>query len=461
MSRHPDEIRAKASRVLESHGFDFAEIRITSGVSTAITLSGNEIETMSSGESVGGSIRVLLNGAWGFVSFNELDDMERCFTRASEIASSIHGGGRTSVKHTAPLRGHFATLAVLDHREVPIDEKFMLIRSYNDILKSSPKIQTTRATYRDLSSKYLYLNSEGSDLSYDKLFTGISLSSVARDGSVIQPFHESAAGYGGFEMVQGMEETAEFVVKTAVDLLAAVSPEGGKYRIIADQKLAGVFIHEAFGHLSEADFVHENPRMREVMVIGREFGPRELSVIDDGSLAHTGYIPYDDEGAKPGRTFLIKEGTLSGRLHSRETAEAMGEELTGNARAISVFTQPIVRMTNTYIEDGPCGRDGLFDEISDGIYAIDVIGGQTNLEMFTFTCGYGYEIKNGKRGRLFKDIVLSGNVFTTLKNIEMIADDGKMFGGLGGCGKGGQSPLPVSFGGPHLLIRDVLIGGKH
>jgi TldD protein len=138
----------------------------------------------------------------------------------------------------------------------------------------------------------------------------------------------------------------------------------------------------------------------------------------------------------------------------------MNEETTGNGRAIGVMRQPIVRMTNTYIENGPYQKDDLFAAMDDGIYALDVIGGQTNLEMFTFTAGYGYRVKNGKLGKMFRDVVLSGNVFTTLKNISMIANDRQMFGGLGGCGKGGQSPLPVSYGGPHVFIKDVLIGGK-
>jgi TldD protein len=139
----------------------------------------------------------------------------------------------------------------------------------------------------------------------------------------------------------------------------------------------------------------------------------------------------------------------------------MNEAPTGNGRAINSMRQPLVRMTSTWIDNGPCSREDIFSAADEGIYALDVIGGQTNLEMFTFTSGYGYEIKNGRPGRMFRDIQLSGNVFSALKNIAMIGNDMKMFGGLGGCGKGGQSPLPVSFGGPHMLIRDVLIGGRH
>ena len=57
-------------------------------------------------------------------------------------------------------------------------------------------------------------------------------------------------------------------------------------------------------------------------------------------------------------------------------------------------------------------------------------------------------------------MTLSGNVFDTLKNIDMIGDDLVLFGGLGGCGKSGQGPLPVGLGAPHVRIRNVVIGGR-
>ena len=138
----------------------------------------------------------------------------------------------------------------------------------------------------------------------------------------------------------------------------------------------------------------------------------------------------------------------------------MGEEVTGNARAISASTIPIVRMTNTYIENGDSTVDELFEKLWNGIYVVGALGGQTNLEMFTFTPAYAYEIKKGKKTKKLRDCMLMGNVFVTLANIEAIANDCSLFGGLGGCGKQGQAPLPVASGGPHILIKNVLIGGK-
>ena len=147
-----------------------------------------------------------------------------------------------------------------------------------------------------------------------------------------------------------------------------------------------------------------------------------------------------------------------GRLHSRETAARMQEGLTGNARCLNPLYPPLVRMTNTFIEAGTESKEALFEKMGDGIYCVDYIGGMTNLEMFTFTAGRAYRVKNGQIKELLKDVVLSGNVFETLHQITHAADDLKHFGTLGGCGKGGQSGLPVTIGSPHLLAENLLIG---
>jgi TldD protein len=160
------------------------------------------------------------------------------------------------------------------------------------------------------------------------------------------------------------------------------------------------------------------------------------------------------------RTPLIKNGVLCGRLHNRETAAKMGERPTGNGRAISYRYPPIVRMTSTFIEPGQSKFGEMLQETEDGIYAVGWLGGQTNMEMFTFSAEEAYRIRGGKLAEKVRDVVLTGNVFTTLKSIDRIADDFHMQGGLGGCGKGGQSPLRVSDGGAHCRIKNVVIGGR-
>jgi TldD protein len=197
------------------------------------------------------------------------------------------------------------------------------------------------------------------------------------------------------------------------------------------------------------------------MQIGRRFGPDFLNITDDGSLAgEAGFVAFDSEGVPSSRALLIKDGVLAGRLHNRETAAKMGERPTGNARAISYQHPPIVRMTNTFMGPGDTPFDQMVQDTEDGIYAVGMLGGQTNMEMFTFSPEEAYRIRRGRIAEKLRDVVLTGNVFHTLENIDRVGNDFRMHGGLGGCGKGGQSPLRVADGGPHCRIRNVVIGGR-
>jgi TldD protein len=183
--------------------------------------------------------------------------------------------------------------------------------------------------------------------------------------------------------------------------------------------------------------------------------------VDDGTLeGEAGYNKYDSEGTPTQKTYLIKDGILTSRLHSRETAAKMNESPTGNSRSINYAHEPIVRMTNTYMEPRSWTFEDMLSNTDEGIYAIGSLGGQTNTEMFTFSAEEAYRIKGGKLCEKIRDVVLTGNVFETLMNIDAIGNDLTFYGGLGGCGKGGQSPLRVSDGGPHIRIKNVTIGGR-
>ncbi|MCS6815647.1 MAG: TldD/PmbA family protein, partial [Cyanobacteria bacterium] len=168
---------------------------------------------------------------------------------------------------------------------------------------------------------------------------------------------------------------------------------------------------------------------------------------------------YDDEGTPATTTQLIQDGVLVGRLHSRETAGKLGESPTGNARCLDYRFPPIVRMTNTWIARGTTPVADLFADIDIGVYARNWLGGMTNGEMFTFTAGEAWMIRDGQLAEPVRDVTLSGNVFTTLADIEAIGDD-FFWDESGGCGKGGQNGLPVGCGGPSLRLRNVVIGGE-
>ncbi len=440
----------------------FYEIHLEKKLITSINLSNGEIEGVGKKEVINGNVRVLNENQWGFVSFNNIDDIDKYIQLAvlnSQEAAKYSKIKRGISSYNKVIDSFYSSF-IINPFEVDLSEKYRLLKKYDSILKPFKNIINRKIIYVEKKEEVYYGNSEGSLISTDNIFTGASVTGVAREGSNIQTGYDSWGGYEGYEIVKDHEDEVENIGKIAEDLLKAEMIEGGKYDVVMDPKLTGVFAHEAFGHLSEADFIFENPAMRNVMELGKKFGIDDLNIIDDGSIQkEAGFIFTDSEGVKPEKTYLVKNGILNSRLHSRETAFKMNEQLTGNARAISASHEPIVRMTNTYLDKGKYPLKDILDSVDDGIYAVDCIGGQTNLEMFTFSAGWAYKIKNGKIQEMLKNVVLSGNVFETLKSIDMIGDDMKLHGGIGGCGKGGQSPLPVSTGGPHIKISNVLIGG--
>lgn len=437
---------------------DYAEIRVEQAEMTELSYMGPELETVGTAMKLGGCVRVCQQGGWGFASFTALENLETSAQTAYKLACLTAGSG-TVIAPAKPVVTAVEWEGNTDPSAIPLAEKCELLRSYNDRLLDAEGIVTTHSRYRDVRRTVQIATNEGTSICLEDVHAGVSLMAVARDGVNVQRGMKSFGDRRGYETVKNREKEIERIIKTTRDLIQAPKVKSGVYTVVINPLLAGVFAHEAFGHLSEADFVYENPQAREMMKLGRRFGPDFLNIADDGSLAgESGYTPYDDEGIKGRRTYLIRDGVLVGRLHSRETAGKMGEQPTGNARALDTSFRPIVRMTNTFIDAGDVPFESMIADIKDGIYACDFLGGMTDLERFTFSSAIAYRIENGTITTPIRDVILSGNVFETLHNISMIGDDLEIFGGLGGCGKAGQSPLPTSVGSPHIRIEHVLVG---
>lgn len=457
-----EEIKEIFLKLSKEKKIRYGELRLEESEVTNISFRGKDLEELSVSKSMGGNIRILGKCGWGFVSFNDvnaksiIDYFEEAYS-----ASQLIIGESINIEYAEPIIDRVTTPMNRDFRGVTLEEKKKILGEYNNImLKFSPKIQSTIVRYGDRFSRRHFVNTEGSDIVQERGDISSVLVAIAREGDLVEQYHYSIGGIQGFQIIENLHDKASHTAEMAVKLLSAPVVKGGEYTVVLDPRLAGVFIHEAFGHLSEADHVYENEKLKELMVIGKRFGPDFLNVVDDPTYPNLrGSYKYDDEGIVSRKTYLIKEGILSGRLHSRETAKKMGEQVTGNARSINYRFQPIVRMSNTFIEPGRYSFDELISDIKYGIYAVGAYGGQTSMEMFTFSAQEGYIIENGKIGDMVRDVVLTGNVFITLQNIEAIGND-LQFSQGGGCGKGGQSPLPVATGSPHIRIRNVVIGGR-
>jgi len=466
--------REEMEAALQHHNADYIEVRIDDTAANRLVYRGRELEEIGRTRSFGGNARALVKGGWGFVSFNDPAGLRERVAEA--VSQARHVGRETSVLAEVERVVDIVPLALgkadarRDPRAIPLAAKKELLDRYNEAMWSAAGVTSTNITYWDAHKRVVFASSEGSYIEQERIDVVSRLAATARRDGDIQQASLSLGALNDFSYIEKLEEEARRLAERSVELLSAPYVKPGTYTVVLDPVLAGVFCHEAFGHLSESDFVYENERMKEIMVLGRRFGQPHLNIGDGAAVPGLrGSFKYDDEGTPAQKTDLIREGVLVGRLHSRETAGKMGERATGNARALDYRFPPIVRMTNTYIEPGELTFQDLIADIKEGVYARHWFGGTTSMEMFTFSAGEAYMIRNGKVAEPVRPVKLTGNLFTTLLNIDGIGNDMAFPRGDtpavgwnqgGGCGKAGQMPLPVSNGSPHIRIRECVVGER-
>ena len=438
---------------------DFFVIRLERSQGADIFLRSGKVETLSTGISIGGQVRACHRGGWGFASFNNLNSLEIKLKEAIAAAKWV-GNEETVLAEVDPVQVKVSLIKENPYQIALIDKK-NLCTHYTDILRSvSDRVVSTAVRYGDCTQQVILATSEGTIIEQEWADWELRCSAIARNGDVVQTGRETFGSRNSYTDFLNLEPQVIGAAQRAITALDLPIVQGNSYTVVIDPILAGLFVHEAFGHLSEADMLYENPDMLETMSIGRRFGSVDLQIFDGAAIAeHRGSYLYDDEGVPATTTQLIEDGVLVGRLHSRETAGKLGEKVTGNARCLDYHYPPIVRMTNTWIGRGKTPVADLFNDIPVGVYAKNWQGGMTNGEMFTFTAGEAWMIRNGEIAEPVKDVTLSGNVFETLKDIEAIGND-FAWDESGGCGKGGQSGLAVGCGSPSLRIRNAIVGGE-
>ena len=435
---------------------DYIDVRAGMSNNTSILMKDGDVDEINTGISLGARIRVLKNGAWGFAYTTDLSKLNEITDTAIQLSNSLTGD--VELSESEVIKDKVKVDVKIPFKDISIEEKKEIMKDANDAA-SIEKVNSTTVSYSDGEINEIFMNSEGSEIQTVTSKIRMALNASATDGEIIQFGHGSIGGVKGFELIRktDIEGFGREIGEKAVRLLEAEAAPSGKYPVIADPQLTGVLIHEALGHAVEGDLILQNDSILKDKM-GEMIASDIVNIFDDASLKDGfGYYPYDVEGVKTKPNQLVKDGKLVSLLNSRETASKFGMKSSGNARSI-ISDQPIVRMSNTYLQPGDSSFEELFEDVDDGIYLKGSRGGQvdTGKGIFQFNAAEGYLIKNGEITTPLRDVSLSGNILETLKNIDAIGNDFEL--SVGFCGKDGQT-APVGDGGPHTRILNALVGG--
>ena len=458
----------------------YADIRIHDRREQVVSVKNGNVDGIGDQDSQGFGVRVLVNDSWGFASSAYLskEEIERVTMLALQVAraSGVVPGEPVDLGEPVTTTGTYITPIQTDPFAVSLEEKLDLLFRADAIMRRNAGVKVVESNVLAVRHRKYFGNTEGAFLEQTIYETGGAIAATAVNDTEVQvrsyPNSFRYQGTSGWEYIANADfaGNAERVAEEAVKLIFAdVCPSKETTLILGSSQLA-LQIHESCGHPTELDRVYGT----EAAFAGRSFlttdkrnnfryGSEIVNLTAD-SVRPTGLgtFGWDDEGIPASSTPLVKEGLFAGYLMSRETASKLGLNSNGCMRAEGWNRIPLIRMTNVSLEPGTWSLDDLIADTDDGIFM------ETNRSWsiddlrlnFQFGTEIGYEIKNGKRGRLLKNCTYGGITPEFWNSCDAITNAQHWtLWGTPNCGKGEpMQTMGTGHGASPARFRKVKVG---
>lgn len=447
-----------------ARGGDYADLYFEYISTSSVSLDESIVKSATQGISVGCGVRVISGEKTGYAYTDDLapEKLLHAAKVAAHIASSPSGARVAGLTAQESERNLYP---VVDGAEgAGLAEKVELLRRADRAARAcDEKIFQVRAAYGDSIRHILIATSEGRMSSDTQPMTRMDVSVIARDGERREQGHDGGGGRVGldfFATQRTPEDFAREAARQALLQLGAAEAPAGEMTVVLGPGWPGILLHEAVGHGLEADFNRKKVSAFSGL-IGQRVASPLCTVVDDGTMpSRRGSINVDDEGVPTSSSVLIEKGILKGYLQDRLSSRILGTPTTGNGRRQSYKHIPMPRMTNTFMLAGEDAPEDIIRSVHRGLYCVNFGGGQVDITSgkFVFSASESYLIEDGKVTRPVRGATLIGNGPDVLTKISRVGHDLKLDGGVGTCGKEGQS-VPVGVGIPTIRIDELTVGG--
>lgn len=446
-----------------STGGDFAEVFAEDKASTSAYLDDGRVEELSSGRDRGAGIRVVRGDTTGFAHTADLSPAGlAAAARAAAAAAHSSDGGVHEIALTSREVAHPSPPDVRPGDIAKSDKVDLLQRADEAARAGGDEISQVAVSYGDSRRRVLIANSDGLLTGDDQTRTLFSVGAVATGDTGMQTGREAVGHTIGYELFDryDVSELARSASERALTKLAARPAPTGEMPVVIGPGGGGVLFHEACGHGLEADLIAKGASVFAGRR-GEKVASELVTLIDDGTVAgEWGAYAVDDEGTPAQRNVLIENGVLTDYMWDFLRARKEGRARSGNGRRQSYQFLPMVRMTNTFILNGPDDPADIVAGTDHGVYVAKLGGGQVNTATGDFVFGMteAYLIEDGKITEPLREGNLIGNGPEVLARIDAVGND-FAFGPPGTCGKDGQG-VPVGDGVPTLRVTSLTVGGQ-
>ncbi|MEE6245953.1 MAG: TldD/PmbA family protein [Thermoproteota archaeon] len=463
----------------QSNNTDYVEARLQRNRHKIAILRNGNPEPSVDVDILGIGIRVLVNGAYSFAATNSLNktSIKNLIDNAIKTASvqanlfpnniKINDGKKPlNIKWNANEKEkheNFHTEFFLNH----------LHEINSNIENTINEVEIKNRLFYLVSSieEKIFMNS--TDQIYHSRVPRIEFHSIfgtkygnSFDTITIPPGYAGTGKSGGVELLNDFDlvhKVPNRVKEITNSIKTTDKLEENIIDVIVGPEISGLIAHESCGHPSEADRIlgREAAQAGESYLkktnIGMKIGSEEANVTDDSTIKESmGFFDYDDEGNKSTKKELIKNGFINEFLHNSETSSLIGAKNNGSARSVQYDREPIIRMSNTFIEPGDHDFSELVSDISYGVYMKSFM--EWNIDDTRMNQRYvgleSFLIENGELKHNLKNVVLE---LTTPKFWSSIDARSKTLEfNSATCGKGDpMQGAPVWTGGPHVRLRNI------
>ncbi|GIF36562.1 TldD/PmbA family protein [Actinoplanes xinjiangensis] len=475
---HFDEAGAAVQAALDA-GARYADARVMVRRSEAMSARDGDVEDLGFDESAGLGVRALVGSGWGFYAVPDLSEpsARAAGRRAAQIAaaSAAVPGLPADLVPARAVVASWASDCVVDPLGVPLSDKGDLLVRATEAAKAAGA-DVAEANYAIWDTRKWFVSSEGHRIDQHIRECGAGVTAIAiGDGEVQRrswPSHRGQFGTRGWELVEEIDlvGNAPRMAEEARALLTApLCPSGETTLVLGGEQLA-LQIHESVGHAIELDRIlgweaaFAGTSWLDLSRLGSlRYGSELMNItIDPTFPGALGSFGFDDEGTPAVKRHAVRDGLWVGVLAGRDSAAIAGLDYAGSVRSDGWSRLPMVRMTNVGLEPGPHTLDEIIAATDDGVlmdvnrsWSID----DRRLN-FQFGCEIGYEIKNGKRGRMLRNPTYTGIGPRFWQSMDMLSSE-TIAWGTPNCGKGqpgqightGHPAAPARFTNVRLGVR--------
>ncbi len=447
-------------------GASYSDARYVESRDEFIQVMNGGIETLNRSEAAGVGVRALVGSSWGFYATADTDpaSLRRAGERAVEIAraSAAAPGEPMPLADVPVVEADWETPFEEAPLDVPLSDKVDMLIAVSKTMQGVDGVRLARASLGAWDTHKWFVSSQGSKIHQHIVESGggFDATAVGERETQRRSYPQSFGQFetGGFETVRRWDYpgNAGRIAEEAVALLGADEcPEGEKTLILEASQLA-LQIHESVGHAIELDRIlgweaaFAGTSHLELEKLGKHrYGSEVMNITADATLPGAlGTFAYDDEGTPAQRVPIVDHGLWVGVLSGRDSASLAGLPPGGMVRGDGYNRLPMVRMTNVGLLPGDSSLEEMIAATDDGIlmstnrsWSID----DKRLN-FQFGCEIGWEIKNGKLGKMVKNPTYTGITPRFWAQLDMLgAEPEWVHWGTPNCGKG--QPIQIAHTG--------------